>query len=41
MSEKNEEHGAWVFNPGSAGIPKDGTASFGVYEDGRFEHRLL
>lgn len=33
--------GAWVFNPGSVGIPKDGTASFGVYEDGRFEHRLL
>lgn len=41
VSEKNDEHGAWVFNPGSVGIPKDGTASYGVYEVGRFEHRLL
>lgn len=41
VSEKNDEHGAWVFNPGSVGIPKDGSASYGVYEDGRFEHRLL
>lgn len=41
VSEKDEGHGAWVFNPGSAGIPKDGTASYGVYEGGRFEHRLL
>jgi predicted phosphodiesterase len=24
------------FNPGSVGIPKDGTKSFGLYEDGRF-----
>ena len=30
-----------VFNPGSVGIPKDGSYSYGVYEDGRFEHRLL
>ncbi|WP_321971375.1 phosphodiesterase [Paratractidigestivibacter sp.] len=30
-----------VFNPGSVGIPKDGTHSFGIYEDGRFEHRIL
>ena len=29
------------FNPGSVGIPKDGTKSFGLYEDGRFEHVLL
>ena len=41
VSEKNLEHNAWVFNPGSVGIPKDGTASLGVYEGGRFEHRLL
>ena len=41
VSEKNDEHGAWVFNPGSVGIPKDGSASYGVYEAGRFEHRLL
>ena len=33
--------GTWVFNPGSVGIPKDGSASFGVYEGGRFEHRAL
>ena len=33
--------GRWVFNPGSVGIPKDGAASYGVYEAGRFEHRLL
>ena len=33
--------GVTVFNPGSVGIPKDGSASFGVYEDGRFEHRRL
>ncbi|NJE81350.1 phosphodiesterase [Olsenella sp. SW781] len=41
VSEKDEAHGAWVFNPGSVGIPKDGSASYGVYEDGSFEHRLL
>ena len=41
VSEKNAEHDAWVFNPGSVGIPKDGSASCGIYEDGRFEHRLL
>lgn len=33
--------GLWVFNPGSVGIPKDGTHSYGVYENGRFEHRAL
>ncbi|MDO4429516.1 MAG: phosphodiesterase [Atopobiaceae bacterium] len=41
VSEKNDAHDAWVFNPGSVGIPKDGSASCGVYENGRFEHRLL
>ena len=41
VSEKDAEHGAWVFNPGSAGIPKDGSTSYGVYESGRFEHRML
>ena len=30
-----------TFNPGSVGIPKDGTHSFGIYEDGVLEHRLL
>ena len=33
--------GIWLFNPGSVGIPKDGTHSFGIYEDGRFSHELL
>ncbi len=33
--------GIWFFNPGSVGIPKDGSHSYGIYEDGRFEHRLL
>ena len=32
---------SWCFNPGSVGIPKDGTSSYGVYENGSFEHRLL
>jgi len=32
---------ARAFNPGSVGIPKDGTHSYGVYEDGVLEHRLL
>ena len=41
VSEKDAEHDAWVFNPGSVGIPKDGSASYGVYEGGCFEHRLL
>ncbi len=41
VSEKNAEHDAWVFNPGSVGIPKDGSASCGIYEDGHFEYRLL
>ena len=30
-----------LFNPGSVGIPKDGTRSCGVYEDGLFRHLLL
>ena len=33
--------GIWLFNPGSVGIPKDGTHSYGMYENGRFEHRVL
>ncbi len=31
----------WCFNPGSVGIPKDGTHSFGVYDDGEFRHVVL
>ena len=29
------------FNPGSAGIPKDGSASYGIYDNGRLSHHLL
>ncbi|TGY59843.1 phosphodiesterase [Coriobacteriaceae bacterium] len=35
------EGGVTVFNPGSVSIPKDGSHSFGVYEDGRFRLELL
>ena len=30
--------GIWLFNPGSVGIPKDGSHSYGLYEDGVFSH---
>jgi putative phosphoesterase len=33
--------GLWLFNPGSVGIPKDGTHSYGIYEKGAFELREL
>ncbi len=36
-----EPGGVRYFNPGSVGIPKDGSASYGLYENGRFEHCLL
>lgn len=37
--DKHHTHpAAWVFNPGSVGIPKDGTHSFGIYENGQFTH---
>ena len=29
------------FNPGSVGLPKDGTHSFGIYENGEFRHIVL
>lgn len=35
------EGGVTVFNPGSMSIPKDGSHSFGVYENGRFRLELL
>ncbi len=34
-------NGVWLFNPGSVGIPKDGTHSYGLYEDGSFTHVVL
>lgn len=41
LQEVDGHPGVTVFNPGSAGIPKDGTHSFGLYEDGVFTHRIL
>ena len=41
----NQESGAhpglWLFNPGSVSIPKDGTHSYGIYQDGAFSHVVL
>jgi len=39
----NEEgpSGIWLFNPGSVGIPKDDTHSYGIYDNGRFSHVML
>lgn len=35
VNEPSAAHpGLWLFNPGSASIPKDGTHSYGVYTDG-------
>ncbi len=33
--------GVWLFNPGSVSLPKDGSHSFGVFENGSFSHRIL
>ena len=41
LQEVEGHEGVCVFNPGSVGIPKDGSHSFGVYENGVFEHRIL
>lgn len=39
QSEANPN--VWCFNPGSVGIPKDGSHSYGTYADGEFQHRIL
>ena len=42
VSEPAGEHaGVWAFNPGSVSIPKDGTHSYGVYENGAVRHVIL
>ena len=42
FNEKSYDHPeVTVFNPGSVGIPKDGTHSCGVYENGEFRHVIL
>lgn len=42
VSEPAPAHeGIWAFNPGSVSIPKDGTHSYGVYENGALRHVIL
>ena len=42
VNEVSEAHpGLWLFNPGSVSIPKDGTHSYGIYENGAFRHVIL
>lgn len=42
VNEESQKHpGLWLFNPGSVSIPKDGTHSYGIYEDGSFRRVVL
>ena len=42
VCQKSDElDGVTYFNPGSVGIPKADSASYGVYQDGKFEHCVL
>lgn len=42
VSEPTPAHeGVWAFNPGSVSIPKDGTHSYGVYENGAVRHVVM
>ncbi len=42
VNEASESHpSVWLFNPGSVALPKDGSRSFGIYENGSFSHRVL
>lgn len=42
VNEESAAHpGIWCFNPGSVGIPKDGTHSYGLYANGTLTHVLL
>ena len=42
VSEPAPAHeGVWAFNPGSVSIPKDGTHSYGVYENGALRHVIM
>ena len=42
VSEPAPAHeGVWAFNPGSVSIPKDGTHSYGVYENDAVRHVIL
>ncbi|MBY4797565.1 phosphodiesterase [Collinsella sp. AGMB00827] len=42
VNEEAPDHpGIWAFNPGSVSIPKDGSHSYGIWEDGTFSHVVL
>ncbi len=42
VNERDVHHsGIWLFNPGSVSIPKDGSHSFGIFDDKTFTHRIL
>ncbi len=42
VNEESAAHpGLWLFNPGSVSIPKDGSHSYGIYENGAFRHVIL
>ena len=42
VNEESTGHeGIWLFNPGSVSIPKDGSHSYGIYENGAFRHMTL
>ncbi len=42
VSEPAPTHeGVWAFNPGSVSIPKDGTHSYGVYENGALRQVVM
>ena len=42
VNEESQAHpGLWLFNPGRVSIPKDGTHSYGIYENGSFRHVIL
>ena len=42
VNEESTGHaGIWLFNPGSVSIPKDGSHSYGIYENGMFCHVVL
>ena len=42
VNEESASHpGITLFNPGSVSIPKDGSHSYGVYENGAFRHVIM
>lgn len=42
VNEASGAHpGLWLFNPGSVSIPKDGSHSYGIYENGAFRHVIM